>query len=176
MIIVTVGSSPGGFSFHRLIQSVDRYLLQQGREGWMQIGSSRYLPRVPHTRFVSQAELRNRVLGCDLVIGHCGAGTLLLAREMHRKLCVLPRKPELDEIRDEHQIRLAENLSHLPWVEVLQESTLESQISRMLELPPDQDLWCAQSDSLGMRLREYLFPPIPEKEGCHHDVREHFHE
>ena len=132
MIVVTVGSSPGNYSFHRLVKAMDQVLERKGWQGWMQIGSSAYRPKAPHDLFVSQQEMEEKVRNCDLVVGHCGVGTLLLAREFRKNICVLPREPQFGEILDFHQIEMAQNLAGVSWVELLQEHSLEAQIAHRL--------------------------------------------
>jgi UDP-N-acetylglucosamine transferase subunit ALG13 len=158
MIVVTVGSAPGNYSFHRLIRAVDEAVARNGWEVWMQIGSSTYRPRASHARFVSQKELEDKIRHCDLMVGHCGVGTLLLARGLRKNLCVLPRNPEFGEHLDGHQFELSRELAQIPWITVLTLETLESQIRDALANPRPFDLTeeRALNSELAARISEFF--------------------
>ena len=103
MIFVTVGTQ---LPFDRLTQAVDRWSLgQRGREVLAQV--ARNGQRLVHSSCVESLSAENYEQAFDsasLVVSHAGIGVVLSAIDRGRPLIVMPRRPELNEHRTEHQI------------------------------------------------------------------------
>jgi UDP-N-acetylglucosamine transferase subunit ALG13 len=110
VIFVTVGTQ---LAFDRLIAAVDGWAGQSGdREVFAQIGPSRLRPQhIDHGRFVSPQECADRMRAADAIIAHAGMGTILTALEMGKPLLVMPRRAELGEHRNNHQLATATRFS-----------------------------------------------------------------
>jgi UDP-N-acetylglucosamine transferase subunit ALG13 len=111
MIFVTIGSSH--FGFDRLIAEVDR-LAGRGEltDVVAQIGETRYEPRhCRWQRFLTPAQLRERMEQADFVICHAGCGTLEDGLRLRKKMIVLPRLVRLKEAPDDHQWEIARLLA-----------------------------------------------------------------
>lgn len=109
--LVSVGSTRN--DFRRLIEAVD-HLCEHGRLGatFAQIGSSSYVPRYcSFERYVGREELAYHMERAELIICHAGTGTLNAALGLGKRIIVVPRRAELHEHPDNHQLELASFLS-----------------------------------------------------------------
>lgn len=110
MIFVTVGTQG---PFDRLIRTVDEWAGRSGRQDvFAQIGPSDFRPR--HIRaepFIDASVFRESVEGAFLVIAHAGMGSILTALEFGKKVIVMPRRCELGEQRNDHQMATARRLA-----------------------------------------------------------------
>ncbi|GAB3592718.1 hypothetical protein GCM10027446_13850 [Angustibacter peucedani] len=108
-VLVTLGTDH--HPFQRLVDWVDQLatdhpeldvVVQHGRTA---------APRVAQAvEQVTQAELRARMRAADVVVAQGGPGGIVDARESGRRPVVVPRRPELGEIVDGHQITFARHL------------------------------------------------------------------
>ncbi|UCD51008.1 MAG: hypothetical protein JSW27_26225 [Phycisphaerales bacterium] len=111
MIFLTVGSWHRGFD--RLVSAVDA-LKETGEitdEVIAQIGPGEYEPQyLSSMDFCSPDDFKRIVNDARLVIGHAGLGTIAVAIRQQKPIIVVPRKPSLGEISDDHQFLTAEQL------------------------------------------------------------------
>lgn len=113
MIFVTVG---GQMTFDRLVSAVDAWAdpaVRRGRgappEVFAQTGPGTLRPlHIGWTRMLTPVEFRRRVAGASLVVAHAGMGTILTTLEAGRPLLVMPRRGDLGETRNDHQVATAE--------------------------------------------------------------------
>ncbi|MCI8625951.1 MAG: beta(1,3)galactosyltransferase EpsH [Lachnospiraceae bacterium] len=109
MIFVTVGSQK--FPFDRLIKKVDQ-MAGEGRlkePVFIQTGSSNYIPRnCQYRAFCDRKEFTRLVEECSVLITHGGAGTMLYAVNLGKKIIVVPRRVQYGEHVDDHQLQLLE--------------------------------------------------------------------
>ena len=110
MIFVTVGAQ---MPFDRLIQAVDRWAgLMQRNDVFAQIGTSDLQPEhLQWTARLDPIEFKAKMRDADLIISHAGMGSILTALELDRPILVLPRRGDLRETRNDHQIATAKWLS-----------------------------------------------------------------
>lgn len=64
-------------------------------------------------------EYKNFVSSSDVIIGHAGIGTIITAHEYNLPLIVMPRKYELGEHRNDHQVATAEKFKDLEGIYVV---------------------------------------------------------
>jgi len=110
-VFVTVGLERK--PFERLLQAVDEAV----GKGWIpadtlvQSGHNKFLfqdcKAVP---FLSFDELQESVHAADLVIAHGGVGSVLMALEQRKIPLVLPRRADLGEHVDNHQIEFVKRM------------------------------------------------------------------
>ena len=110
MIFVTVGSV---LPFDRLVCAVDDWAGSRGRvDVFAQIGQTKNQPRhIGWQRHLHPSEFRRRFEAADLVVGHAGMGTILMALELKKPLLVMPRRGALRETRTDHQMATAQRFS-----------------------------------------------------------------
>lgn len=112
MILVTVGTEK--FQFDRLMIWISILIKQD----WMQdrvvvqYGSSIFVPKgVEAHKLLPASEFQELAMSANLVIGHCGEGTLSLAEKIKAPYILVPRKAEFQEHVDNHQLELANELA-----------------------------------------------------------------
>ena len=108
-IFVTVGTHPQ--QFNRLIEKLDKLAGEKKIPGkiFAQIGHSTYKPKnFEYRDFIGIADFRKKMAEADLVITHSGEGNIGLAKNLGKKMVVVPRKKEFGEHTNDHQLELAE--------------------------------------------------------------------
>ena len=112
MIFVTVGSQKN--QFNRLLKSLDR-LVASGEitdEIFAQTGYSDYEPEYyAFQRFLDHEEFERIETQAELVIAHGGTGAVMGALKKGKKVIAVPRKYELGEHNDDHQIQMVSQLA-----------------------------------------------------------------
>lgn len=113
MIFVTVGSQK--FPFDRLLRTVDQMVRDQmiADEVFMQTGTSSYVPICRHQPFCSRELFEEMMEQCDILITHGGAGTMIDAVRMGKKVIAVPRLTRFGEHVDDHQLELTEQLHRM---------------------------------------------------------------
>lgn len=136
VIFLTVGSQ---MPFDRLVQAVDTWAAQSGEQVLAQIGDSSLQPS--HLRFCSSlepAEFRGACLDAEFIIGHAGMGTVLTALDLARPLVVMPRRGNLHETRNDHQLATARWLTTRPGIVVAwDERELPNCLAQIRQLASD---------------------------------------
>lgn len=123
MIFVTVGSQ---MAFDRLVAAVDHWAESRrpGVDIFAQIGPSSYQPRaLRHAHALTPAEFNAAVARADIIVAHAGMGSVLTALEMGKTLVLMPRRGDLQETRNDHQIATARWLGERPGIHVAMDET-----------------------------------------------------
>jgi len=96
--------------FDRLVRAVDAWAGSRGRSDvFAQIGPSEYRPEhIEHVQFLEPEEFRGRVEGASVLVAHAGMGSILTALEAGKPILVMPRRGDLHETRNDHQVATAE--------------------------------------------------------------------
>ncbi|MDX2116370.1 MAG: glycosyltransferase [Planctomycetota bacterium] len=117
MIFVTVGAQ---MSFDRMVRAVDDWAGARGRRDvFAQIGPTSYRPRhIEWTEFIEPEEFRRRVQEASVLVAHAGMGSILTALEAGKPILVMPRRGDLRETRNDHQIATARRFLDLGKVAV----------------------------------------------------------
>lgn len=121
MIFVTVGSQ---MPFDRLVSAVDRWAeaVRPDADIFAQIGDSQYQPRaLRYTKALSPAEFSQTVARADVIVAHAGMGSVLTSMELGKPLVLLPRRGDLQETRNDHQVATARWLAERPGIYVAEE-------------------------------------------------------
>ena len=113
MIFVTVGSQK--FPFDRLLRAVDQMVRDQiiADKVFMQTGTSAYIPGCWHQPFCSREIFEEMMEQCDILVTHGGAGTMIDAVRMGKKVIAVPRLARFGEHVDDHQLELTERLHRM---------------------------------------------------------------
>ena len=106
MIFVTVGTQG---NFDRLVRAVDEWaLVRRITNVFAQTGPAKYCPKhITHRPFIGPTEFRQYVESSKLVIAHAGMGSIITALELGRQIIVMPRRADLGEHRNNHQVATA---------------------------------------------------------------------
>ena len=137
MIFVTIGTAERGIDFTRLVREMDRIAADLGEDVLIQRGTVEYEPmHARHVRFVRFDEALRLFRDADLVVGHCGAGTVLNAILFRKPIIIVPRRAEAGELdTDDHQMQLAREVEGMPGVRVVWEiERLEDAVREALAL------------------------------------------
>jgi UDP-N-acetylglucosamine transferase subunit ALG13 len=146
MIFVTVGTQG---HFDRLTRTVDEWAGLRGRADiFAQTGRSEYRPSHIRTApFIDHDEFRKYVESADLVIAHAGMGSIITALELGKRIIVMPRRAELGEHRNNHQVASAKRFAEQGRIVVAaNEQKLFEALDQLGSLTPAERL-CAQASS-----------------------------
>jgi UDP-N-acetylglucosamine transferase subunit ALG13 len=156
VILVTVGAQ---MPFDRLVSAVDAWASRaRDADVFAQIGPSRLEPRhVKWVKFLEPDDFRRRVEEARVVVAHAGMGTILTALEYGKPLVVMPRRGDLKETRNDHQVATAERFKALGHVHVaLDETEVASWLDRVSDLAPTEAIRRSASPQLLAALREFV--------------------
>jgi UDP-N-acetylglucosamine transferase subunit ALG13 len=127
---VTVGTE---LPFDRLIRAIDVWAGNTGRgqEVFAQVGHSEMTPsHIRWSEMLDAASFRSLFGQAELTIAHAGMGTILAALEEQRPLVVVPRRADLREHRNDHQLSTVAHLSSRGLLNVAQD---EAELTAYLE-------------------------------------------
>lgn len=117
MIFLTIGTTE---PFDRLVVAMDNiagYLPDVSIIA--QISNSSYVVRNMKTiGFISPIEYYKIFDKASLIISHAGMGTILSALQKGKSIIIMPRKADLGEAKNDHQIATAKKLAALNYVKV----------------------------------------------------------
>lgn len=106
--------------FDRLVSAVDEWAHQSGRNDvFAQIGDSVLKPQ--HIRwepFLEPPRFRQVAQESSVIIAHAGTGSILTAMELGKPVIVMPRRGELLETRNDHQVETAKRFRELGRIDV----------------------------------------------------------
>lgn len=110
MIFVTVGTHYQGFE--RLIRKMDDIAGRIDDDVVMQIGSTNYAPKnARYFKFLGEESILRCYEKANVVVAHAGAGTLMTALSLGKRVVAVPRMKKFGEHIDDQQFELAEALS-----------------------------------------------------------------
>ena len=121
MIFVTVGTQ---LPFDRLVKAVDAWAGAHGEAGaFAQIGSSAYKPaHMEWAPYLPVEMFRRKLEAASLVVSHAGVGNLLLALQAQKPIVMMPRRLQLNETRNDHQLATAKWLRQMTGVTVVDDT------------------------------------------------------
>lgn len=110
MIFVTVGTQ---LPFDRLVRAIDDWAAARNRTDiFAQIGPGEYQPRhLKWARFIDAPDFRRHVAEAETVVAHAGMGSIITALEMGKAIVVMPRRADLREHRNDHQLATARHFA-----------------------------------------------------------------
>lgn len=131
MIFVTVGAQ---MPFDRMIRAVDEWAGKRNRQDvFAQIGQTRYRPEhIRFSNFINPQQFYENMQQADTIVAHAGMGTIISAVERCKPILVMPRRSDLGETRNDHQVATARQFEALKLVEVaMDEDTLSSRLDEL---------------------------------------------
>jgi UDP-N-acetylglucosamine transferase subunit ALG13 len=145
--------------FDRLIKAVDRWAGNRGRQDvFAQVGPSNFQPLyVDWTKELKPADYQRRMLTATSIVAHAGMGTILNALEHGKPILVMPRRGDLRETRNDHQIATAKWFEKQGRLEVAyDEDSLSLKLDRLSQLKPGGKINHRASPELLERLRKFV--------------------
>ena len=155
-LFVTVGYQ---MSFDRLIHAVDEWVgTQDSVESFAQIGSNGTPPtNMEWQRLLEPSVFQKHVIWCDAIVAHAGMGSVLTALEYKKPVLVLPRRGDLRETRNDHQLATARQLQRSRRALVaMDETCLPDQLSTLITMGEQSTAPCQPSPQLLARLRAFV--------------------
>lgn len=156
MILATVGAQ---MPFPRLISALDEWAIARDRtDVFAQIGPTSDHPHRLHwVNFLSPREFRAKVQQADAVIAHAGMGTIITALCLRKPIIVMPRRGDLLETRNDHQIATAAQFASRSGFVVAQDrDELFDRLDRLAELSAPQGIANVASDELLGAVRSFI--------------------
>lgn len=138
MILLTVGKQ---LPFDRLVGAVDALATHLAEPVIAQVGQSAVQPQNIESHAVLPArEFEELAARAKLIVSHAGIGSVLLARRLQKPIVLMPRRADMGEHRNDHQLATAKQLEGTDGVFIAWDETeLEQAINRALNLPPFED-------------------------------------
>jgi len=102
MIFLTVGTQ---LPFTRLTGAANRIAGENGLKVFAQTAEpdSNY-PHLEHQAFLNPSEYETTLSKARILVGHAGIGTILTAKKYQLPVILFPRRAELGEHRNDHQL------------------------------------------------------------------------
>lgn len=143
MIFVTAGTQ---FPFDRLVEIIDKAAPQLGgEEVVVQAMKGKYEPANLKLKELIPADEFSQIMSqCRLVIAHAGIGAILSSMLKSKPIIIFPRKAELGEHRNNHQIDTAKRFEELGYVNVAWDN---EQLEKMLFDPPTKSLYDLKAEA-----------------------------
>ena len=110
-IFLTLGTHPQ--QFYRLLKKVDELVGEKKikEKVFAQTGHTNVKPsNIEFTKFLTLDEFNKKMREADIIITHAGEGNVGLAKNLGKKLIVMPRLKEYKEHTNDHQIELAKTV------------------------------------------------------------------
>jgi UDP-N-acetylglucosamine transferase subunit ALG13 len=155
VIFVTVGTQ---LPFDRLVKAVDAWAGDNGEAGaFAQIGSNAYKPaNMDWAAFLPVDMFRRKLEAASLVVSHAGVGNLLLALQAKKPILIMPRREQLNETRNDHQLATAKWLRQMTGVTVVDDTTELTEALRRGEWKEPGTVRAEASPELLTAVREFI--------------------
>lgn len=110
MIFLTVGTQ---LPFDRLTRAVDEWAARHPDvKVFGQIGHGSYQPQHMQFRaFISPKESEQQIDAAEIIIAHAGMGSIITALQHQKPIVVVPRRSDLGEHRNDHQVATVRRLA-----------------------------------------------------------------
>jgi len=157
VIFVTVGAQ---MPFDRMCQAVDQWASKRKRSDvFAQIGTTDWRPTtIAWTAMIEPPAFKKAMQECSVVVAHAGMGSILTALQYGKPILVMPRRGDLRETRNDHQIATAKRFKELGRVAVaFDEAELERELDRLGELRATERISPWASDGLLDAVRSFVF-------------------
>lgn len=158
MIFVTVGAQ---MAFDRMVRAVDEWAQAAGRSDvFAQIGPTDYTPKhIEYVDFLEPPQFAERARAARVIVAHAGMGSIITALTLGKPILVMPRRGDLRETRNDHQLATAKRLGELGKVAVaMDEGELVERLGRLDELTAAGAIGPFAQDSLIWAVRGAVFP------------------
>jgi UDP-N-acetylglucosamine transferase subunit ALG13 len=157
VIFVTVGTQ---LPFDRLVAAVDQWAASHRRTGdvFAQIGPGSYVPKhIRYEAFVQVDRFSGLVKGAELIVSHAGIGSIVTSLSAGKPIVIMPRRADLGEHRNDHQVATASKFLNRSGVFVANDevelNAVLNNMSRLQNPPPIEPF---ASPSLISAIRKFI--------------------
>ncbi len=139
MIFVTVGTQ---LAFDRMVGAVDNWAAISGDDVFAQVGPTDiHFNHIRQSTFLEPKDFDHYFNAASLVIAHAGMGSILTAMSYGKQIIIMPRKADLGEHRNDHQLATARSfVAHAGVSVVWDEDELIALLHRIDRAAIEQDL------------------------------------
>lgn len=145
--------------FDRMVRAVDEWAGEHRREDvFAQIGPTDWQPdHVRWTRFLQPPEFAERIAEAKVIVAHAGMGSIITALTTGKPILVMPRRGDLRETRNDHQVATARRFQQLGKVAVaFDENELKSRLDRLDEVASAGRVGPWAGDQLLNTIRDFI--------------------
>lgn len=157
MIFVTVGTQ---LAFDRMVRVVDEWAgsTDPRPEVFAQIGPTEFVPRhIEHKAFVEPTEFAERARAATAIVAHAGMGSIITALTYAKPIIIMPRRADLGEQRNDHQLATAARFAGRPGVLVARdEGELPALLASLAELRAAEPIPEFASAGLIRAIRDFI--------------------
>jgi len=159
MIFVSVGTQ---LPFPRMMNVIDEWAGANKDSGvFAQTADSSSMGNVESTDYISAKEFQCYFSEADVIVSHAGMGNILTALELSKSIIIFPRKAELNEHRNDHQISTAKKFTGHPSVFVVNDlASFSKALTDIALLQTDGSRKVVSSASI--KLNEFLVSSVNE--------------
>lgn len=162
MIFVSVGTQ---LAFDRMIKAVDQWAGKRGRKDvFAQVGPTEYSARhIEAVPFISPKDCMTKMRAADVIVAHAGMGSIIGALELGKPILIMPRRADLGEHRNDHQLATARRFAELGKVAVaMDEHELMQRLDSLGDLGIGDRISPFASPRLTAAVRAFIHgQPIP---------------
>jgi UDP-N-acetylglucosamine transferase subunit ALG13 len=162
VIFVSVGTQ---LTFDRMIKAVDEWAGLRGRKDvFAQVGPTNYTARhIEAVPFISPKDCMAKMRAADVIVAHAGMGSIIGALELGKPILIMPRRANLGEHRNDHQLATARRFAELGKVAVaMDEHELMQRLDALGELGVGDRISPFASERLINAVRAFIHnEPIP---------------
>ena len=156
MIFVTVGAQ---MPFDRLVKVVDQWAGENERgDVFAQIGLSEYHPlNIQSAQFLTPKEFKCMYETAKVIVAHAGTGSIITALQLGKPILIMPRRANLRETRNDHQVATSEQFRRFDSVVVAwNEKELITKLEGIDNLHGSKKIGSSASRELVGAIREFI--------------------
>lgn len=114
-LFISVGTR---FAMDRLLNSVEEILGDESHlTASAQVGPSEFTSTlIKVTQWADSRRFEQAVSECDIFVSHAGMGNILMAAKLNKHIIIMPRRADLGEHINDHQISTAQAMKDKPFV------------------------------------------------------------
>jgi len=154
LIFVTIGTQ---LPFPRLIEAIDVIAPQLADPIIAQVGADE-VPRenIETHSALAPADFEAVFQQARIIVAHAGIGTILMAKQLRKPLVLVPRRYDMGEHRNDHQMATARELTDRPGIKVAWDLCDLASILRAADMVPLDDSVGPSSERLIARIQAFV--------------------
>lgn len=154
MIFVATGTQ---LAFPRLIGAMDAMAPGLDEPVIAQVGPDTEPRRHIETHARLHPDRFEELFGsARVVVAHAGVGSILLAKRLQRPLIIVPRRHDMGEHRNDHQLATAREVEGAPGLRVAWDIADLPGMVKLANPAPAEPSLSSQAESLIARLRDFI--------------------